>query len=262
MPDFSYAGYQNGEKQIDYSAKNLPIYNVIDFGAVANDNISDKSAIKAAIAAALNSNGGVIFFPTGRFIVQDATDDLTSYIINKSNIILKGTGSGSGGTELFMKYALLPGNPDQMWTGPPMFTFTAKGADARVGEVIKSAEVGEFTLELNHTAKLQEGDWVAIKMLNNSPDLIDAELSPNKVNTSWTYIVNEGVDVCMYYQVKRIKGNTITLHAPLAYKVDVKYTWTVNKFAHAEEVGIEDIAFVGNWKEKFKIRFVHNNITR
>lgn len=251
LPDFSYAGYQCGEKAIP-EIKNYKLFNVVDFGAKPNDELSDREAIQAAIDAANKNGSGIVFFPKGRFLVNEDSTAAKGIFSRGSNIIFRGSGSGLGGTELFMKYALLPGNPDQMWTGPPMFTFAAKGADARVGEVVRSADVGEFTLELNHTAKLQEGDWVVIKLLNNSPDLIDAELSPNKVDTTWTSIVKKGVDVCLYYQVKTIKGNTITLHAPLAYKVDIKYTWTVDKYAHAEEVGIEDIAFVGNWKEKFK----------
>ena len=60
----------------------------------------------AAIAVAeSNPDGGIVFFPPGRFDINDATvDDTTEIIkITKSNIILKGSGSGAGGTELYQK---------------------------------------------------------------------------------------------------------------------------------------------------------------
>jgi hypothetical protein len=63
--------------------------------------------------------------------------------------------------------------------------------------------------------------------------------------------MNKGVDVKLYYQIKKIDKGVITLQAPIAYNIDPKYQWEVLKFAHSQEVGIEDIAFAGSWKEKF-----------
>ena len=111
-----------------------PIFNVTDYGAVANDNISDKEAIKAAIAAAESgSNGGIIFFPPGRFIVNDANpiesgvaaDDPSEVIrISKSNIVIKGSGSGAGGTELFQKsHTTSPNMAIKNWSCPYLFLF-------------------------------------------------------------------------------------------------------------------------------------------
>jgi hypothetical protein len=101
------------------------------------------------------------------------------------------------------------------------------------------------------TGELQPGDWVALKMLNNDPELVARELAPHQPNPSWKYIVEKGIDVCLYFQVVKIKKNTIQIHAPLPYPIDPAYGWNVLRFAHAEEVGVEDIAFVGNWKEPF-----------
>ena len=39
LPDFSYAGYQSGEKAIP-EIKNYKLFNVVDFGAKPNDEIS------------------------------------------------------------------------------------------------------------------------------------------------------------------------------------------------------------------------------
>lgn len=250
LPDFSYAGYHCGEKAIPSDTK-YKIFNVVDFGAKPDDELSDRDAIQRAITAANNNGSGIVFFPKGRFLVNEDVASTKGIFSKGSKIIFKGSGSGPGGTELFMKQALLPGDPKKMWTGPPMFTFTAKGADSKIGTIKENANIGNFKLKLNETNNLKAGDWIALKLLDNTPALIDEELSPAKVDTTWTYLIKKGVDVCMYYKVLSVKDDYIQLHAPLAYKVDVKYNWSVEKFANAEEVGIEDIAFVGNWKEKF-----------
>ncbi|MEW4924110.1 AMP-binding protein [Algibacter sp. 2305UL17-15] len=110
LPTFSYAGYHNGEVGLPASFSQ-PEFDVTDaaYGAIANDGISDKAAIKLAIAAAEeNPGGGIVKFPPGKFIVNDASvDNLNeSIIISKSNIVIKGSGSGVGGTELVEKYDL------------------------------------------------------------------------------------------------------------------------------------------------------------
>lgn len=251
LPDFSYAGYHCGEDSIP-DITDYKVFNVVDFGAKPDDNISDRNAIQAAIAAANKNGSGIVFFPKGKFLVNEDGDIVKPIISKGSKIIFRGSGSGAGGTELFMKNPLQPANPQQMWTTPPMFIFTAKGADVKIGEVTKDAKRGSFDLKLNTTGNLTVGDWVALKLLDNSTKLIDEELAPHHAAPKWTYLFKKGIDVCMYYQVKKISNTGfITLHAPLAYDIDTKYKWEVYKFAHSEEVGIEDITFSGNWKEKF-----------
>lgn len=250
LPDFSYAGYHCGAAPIPV-VTNYKVFNVLDFGAKPDDDISDRQAIEAAIIAANKNGSGIVFFPKGRFLVNEDSAVVQGIFSKGGNIIFRGSGSGPEGTELFMKYPLLPADPEKMWTGAPMFTFTAKGKDSEIGAVVESAGIGTFKLRLNSTEHLCAGDWIALKMLNNAPALIAEELGGNNIDTAWTYLLKKGVDVCMYYKVVRVAEDYIQLHAPLAYNVDVKYSWNVYKFANAEEVGIEDIAFVGNWKEKF-----------
>jgi hypothetical protein len=250
LPDFSYAGYHSGEKAIP-NGNGLKIYNVVDFGAKANDDISDREAIQATIDAANKNGSGIVFFPKGRFIVNDDSTLEQGIVSKGSNIILRGSGSGPGGTELFMKEALVPENPVNMWTGRPMITMTAKGGDKQIGQVTAPAAIGATEITLETTGELQPGDWIALKMLNNDPDLVARELAPHKPHSTWKYLFEKGLDVYLYFRVEKIKKNTIQIHAPLPYAIDPANKWTVLKFAHAAEVGVEDIAFVGNWQEPF-----------
>src|SRR6478609_218536 len=79
LPDFSYAGYHNGEKEIPNS-KDYKVFNVVDFGAKPNDNVSDKTAIQNAIAAANALGGGIVFFPKGCFNVNEDSDQPNSIL--------------------------------------------------------------------------------------------------------------------------------------------------------------------------------------
>ncbi len=250
LPDFSYVGYQYGDEPIP-DIKDYKVFNVTDFGAIANDNISDKAAIQNAINAANKNGSGIVFFPKGRFLVNEITDDPTSILSKGSKIIFRGSGSGPDGTELFMKNNLPPKNPEQMWTVPPLFVFSAGGKDAKTGTVTAFSKKGSFTLVLTSAAILKKNDWVLLKMQNNDPALINAELAPHAADTTWTALVKDGADFQLYYQVKSVEGNTVQLKAPLPCDVNPKYNWEVTRFANSEEVGIENIAFVGNWKEKF-----------
>lgn len=250
LPDFSYVGYHQGEKEIPNITK-YKIFDVTAFGAKPDDTISDKVAIQKAIDAANKNGSGIIFFPKGRFLVNEDGDATNSIVSKKSNIIFRGSGSGPGGTELFMKNALPPADPTKMWTVPPLFIFNSGGADKKIGTVTQAAAVGDFTIELNTTEGLNPGDWIVLKLLDNDKDLIASELKNKAVEPAWTYLVEKGIDVKVFYQIKEINKKQLTLFAPISYRIDPKYNWEVYKFVNSEEVGIEDIAFVGNWTEKF-----------
>ncbi|SHG14601.1 Right handed beta helix region [Flavobacterium fluvii] len=250
LPDFSYAGYHQGEKNIP-NITDYKYFDVTDFGAKPNDGKSDKIAIQLAIDAANKNGSGIVFFPKGRFLVNEDGDLTNSIISKKSNIIFRGSGSGPGGTELYMKNNLPPANPTQMWTVPPLFIFTSSGSDKKIGQVTAAASVGDLTIQVNTTEGLAAGDWIMLKLLDNDKDLIASELKYNKVEPEWTNLVEKGISVKVFYQIKNIKKGKLTLYAPISYPIDPKYNWEVYKYANSEEIGIEDIAFVGNWTEKF-----------
>jgi hypothetical protein len=67
LTDYSYAGYEHGEKGIpDVQG---PIFKVTDYGAKADDAISDEDPIRKAVAAAEQAGGGVVLFPPGKFLI-------------------------------------------------------------------------------------------------------------------------------------------------------------------------------------------------
>jgi len=251
LPDFSYVGYRNGEKMMNYRASGVPTYNVKDFGAVADDDTSDKDAIISAITAANKTGGGIIYFPKGRFIIQDIYDDLNTIWVSTSNVVFKGSGSGKGGTELFMKVPLQPKDTTKMWTTPPMFVFGSKSGEKPIGSITSDAQVGDFDIQLDQTTGLIKGDWVVLTMKSKDANAIKLDLGDYEVDPEWKALYNGGLDLSVVHQISKIKDKTITLSQPLAYPLSANLGWKVSKYNQIEEIGIEDIAFVGNWKKPF-----------
>jgi len=249
LPDFSYAGYHRGEDAIPQP--DLKVFDVRNFGAVADDNRSDKQAIEKAIKAAEANGGGIVFFPKGRFLINENGDDGKTINVTGSNIVVRGSGSGPDGTELFMKNPLRPVDTTKMWTTPPMFLFGSKAKKKELGQLTAAAVVGTFKIQLN-TKNLHVGDWIELAMLSTSPALLKAELGDHQADAQWTYLLKKGIDVHVVHQVKAISGNVVTLYQPLTYTINPADKWTVSVLPCSQEVGIEHLAFVGNWTQKFK----------
>ena len=94
LPDFSYAGYGYGLEPVPTVSRAI---DVADYGAVPDDGKDDSIALKAALAAAHDIDGPVrVQLAPGRY-------QLTEILwIEKSGIVLSGSGMGEGGTELYM----------------------------------------------------------------------------------------------------------------------------------------------------------------
>lgn len=249
LPDFSYVGYKTGVEAIP-NVKHK-IFNVTDFGAIANDNVSDKAAIEAAIAAAKTNGSGIIQFPAGRFLINEDNDVKKSIQINASNIVFRGTGVGVGGTEIYMKNTLIPTNPDQMWTTPKIFVVGKGSGNIIVGKITQSANIGDFNINLSSTKSLKAGDWLLLSMNSNDQALINDDVANHLLDSAWA-LTKKGVELKIYHQIKRVNSNLVTLVQPLTYAIQAKHNWTVSKVSNAtQEVGFENITFSGNWKEPF-----------
>ena len=78
---------------------NLPVFDVTSYGATGNGTTDDTVAIRNAIAAAVASNGGIIYFPAGTYAVCHQTGDadpfVTPQIFNITNSSLVFLGEGA-----------------------------------------------------------------------------------------------------------------------------------------------------------------------
>lgn len=248
--DFSYAGYRHGE--IDIPNVKHKLFNVCDFGAISNDGKSDREAFEKAIKAVEKNGSGIIYFPKGRFDLRAENDPNKTITINCSNIVLRGEGCGENGTELVMEYPNPALNQSKLYSSPCLISFGEKKEDAQITDIIADSKRGSFNITVASSKNIKKGDWICLYLKNNAPEIIAEELKPYKPDPKWKQIITEGVMVKDYHQVVDVKGNIITLKEPIMHAINKDWGWTVRTFPVIEEVGIENIAFVGKWKDKFK----------
>ncbi|MGL5787996.1 MAG: DUF4955 domain-containing protein [Bacteroidales bacterium] len=248
--DYSYAGFMHGETgvpEVKYKC-----FDVKDFGAVPNDGKSDREALIKALEAAYKHGEGIICFPAGRFDLRPEDAPNEPIYIKSSRIVLQGAGAERGGTELFMEYPNPALDENKMWTSPDLIRFRSFDKKKALTKVTGKAQRGDFSLEVASVKELKPGDWVCLELKNNDTLLIAEELAPYSVQKNWNQILKEGVMVQDYHQIVSVEGNTVTFKEPLMKDVDPKWGWMINSFPRLENVGVENIAFVGNFHDTFK----------
>ena len=288
--DFSYAGYMRGEvAPLEAEALGYKVYNVMDYGAVPNDGISDRDAFLACVEAATGvkfsaSNkvltlahkekaNAIVYFPEGEFILHTDADnhiaDGVTYSrtiqIRAGNFVLRGAGRDK--TTLVMQDPNLPTDAKVLYSSPVMLDFKHNSSFTPDGspDVVKNAKKGAFSVELSSTTGLKEDSWVVLSVQNNDPAYVAEELKAGNVvpgELGADHDINKnGVKVYEYHQIKLIEGNVVTFYEPIHHEVDVNYTnfsgnnsynWKVMNYPHYENVGIEDLTFKGDCKSGFK----------
>ncbi|EJX09843.1 hypothetical protein, secreted [gut metagenome] len=271
--DFSYAGYMHGEKEPpsvdELKAKGYKLYDVTDYGAVANDGKSDREAFLKTLEAAgatrkITSDGNirvrakgdklnaVIYFPEGEFILQGEKEEVNQSIhLTMGNFVI--CGAGRNKTKLHMKLHNLPANKN-MWSTPSMIEIKHYSAPEKLTEVTANAAKGDFTVEVGSTVGLKAGQWVRLYLKNNAPELVNKELAPYSVNglNAQVEIKKSGVEVLDYHQIKSVVSNKVTFYEPLMHEVEARWKWELQKFPHYENVGVEDLTFQAVAKEGFQ----------
>ncbi len=257
--DFSYAGYAHGEQAVP--VVDYPEVSVDDFGAKPNDGQSDRQALieaikKAEELAASNSRGAVVRFSAGRYDLHTADEQSVKepITIQSRNIVLRGCTDGSGRTELYMEYPNEP-NDNTLWNSNELIMFTypkaKKDEEVQLTTLTADAPRGSHTIQVASASGLSMGQRVLLKMTNNAPHVVAAEVAPYPVESEWTELPNEGVQVAEYHEIARVEGTKITLKEPLMHKVVANWGWTLHRHQHVVGCGVEHIDFRGNFKESF-----------
>ncbi len=252
LPDYSFAGYHFSEKELP-DVSTWTQFDVTDFGAVANDDLHDDDAIQATINAAETHNGpAVVFFPPGRFVVSE-NNRLSEWIsISRDSIVLKGSGSGEGGTELFM---------DQMraQNGHWQFRFQPENvSNTGLATISEPAKRGDFSVKVVDPSKLEVGQ--VIFLFHKSEEFARAHFGERELSPDWARLFGSGGGMSMYepHIISAISGNRITFHNPVqADMPELKEPFSIRMLETIQEVGVEDILFSSNW-ENFGESFVHH----
>ncbi|HKK19765.1 MAG TPA: glycosyl hydrolase family 28-related protein, partial [Opitutales bacterium] len=93
IQDFSYAGYHRGETPIP--SVSSPEFDVTasPYNADPSGNSDSTAAIQAAIDDAAAAGGGVVYLPTGTYLIEPGSNS-AALRIQDSNIVLRGAGVG------------------------------------------------------------------------------------------------------------------------------------------------------------------------
>lgn len=262
--DYSHAGYAFGNEGIpEVSKLSYKYFDITHYGAKANDTIADDDAIHAAIRAAENAKGGVVFIPKGRYVVSKGVN-FKGFEINHSNIVIKGEGAWAGGTEIFMQDYMRHDKTIFKWIGPHMFTFRPKGLDYDAfcstttssrpykikSKVVKFAAEGSYEIEVDDANKFKNQPYIILVMPYNTASITDF-LGNVPTRPQWERLNNKGITANEIHKIKRIKGNTIVFEHPLLTDVKPDYNWYVAPHQVISECGFEDIHVIGNFQEPF-----------
>lgn len=252
LPDYSYAGYHNGEKPLP----DIPaVVAVTDFGAVADDGIDDDAAFYAAVAA-VPTSGGAVFIPAGTWRLD------RPLVIERSNIVLRGAGDGEGGTTIYADSSAIEraeadglpidngainGKRGHIYGSTDhMIMFEGGAPLTGLADIVADAARGDNTIEVEDVpADYEPGGSLAIRLSDDAEygslfrhlhnDQLEgwAEDDPDRVcgtNGSWVFTI------------KDIVGNRITLHEPLPFDIRSEWQPRIEDIGVISEVGIEDLA--------------------
>ncbi len=252
LPDFSYAGYHYFGKRVPDATH--PVFDVTEYGAIPDDDLSDQSAIAGAIAAAVANGSGIVFFPPGEFLVNTDADkneagEFTPINIHGSNIVLRGSGSRQGGT-IIRQVNHMPPADENLYSSPYMFHFSPRRRSSRVlATITEGASRETFWLEVADSSRLEVGQRVTVAM--KSTAAVNEFLVPRLPEHLGGRLQTDGLEIVEEHGIAEIQGNRIRLYEPLHTNVNPEYEWKVRSHPHLEEIGIEDISFHGSFLEDF-----------
>jgi hypothetical protein len=251
LPDFSYAGYGFSEISIP-SVSGKKVFRVDDYGAKPNDDQYDDAAIQKAVdAAEANPGGGVVFFSPGKYLIAADEDAKKQIRISKSGIVLKGSGSTIGGTEIFQANMRINGR---------QFLFKPENmATEKLTTIVKDAGRETFSVKVANAAKLKVGQDIVIR--HRSEEFTRLYFAPLDLKPQWSRLFGDkgGMQIYEIHTITKIEGDQVTFKNPI--HLDIKMvksaSWNMESYVHIDQCGVEDILFTSNWKN-YPEEFIHH----
>lgn len=258
LHDFSYAGYHRGEKPIPEinvegldSTGDTPltrVYNVVsEFQADPTGTQDATKAIQAAIDAAGEAGGGIVYLPEGTYaITQAGTVSNTPYclLMQKDNVVLKGDGPDK--THLFINQTNVR-NLHTLYMGSGSWYYAIDGTERKITQDLLDPTM---TIPVENTDGYEVGDWIIVGTTRKVSDEFATEygLGPgSNGGRNWSVTDTGGVDSPVFYrEILNIdrENNIITIDSPTRHSVKIRDGARIYKIApHVEELGVQDLSF-------------------
>ncbi len=241
LHDFSYAGYEKGEKAIPETMAGL-FANVLDYGADNTGSADATSAIQSAIDAVQAAGGGTVYLPAGTYKVKPSSNSNASALrITGSNILFKGDGEGKTFIRCYaenMRYCqVINVSPSGgTWDSADDGNYYYLSQDI--------SNTPTTTIHLNSVGNLAVGDWVIIRS-----DRTQAWIDEHDMGGFWYASVNPAtMGTTFYRQITAVNtgNNTIEIDIPTRYYMKTRDNARVYKVAPKQSnVGLCDFS-IGN----------------
>lgn len=232
----------------------------------------------------LNANARiVIYFPAGDYVLhndddntrdeskqKDAVDSKNNNVssgieIYGGNFVIKGDGPDK--TRLIMETPNLPTSISNLSSSPILLAIkhtngpNNAGNSPKLASVTENAKRGDFTVQVSGTTGISSGQWVQLRLRSGDRELVKKEIGPITLNENWAIAkapisINQssddlyGVKITEFHQVKSAANGKITFYEPIMHDIDIKYNdtegWEIRTYKYLENVGVEDLSFVGN----------------
>lgn len=232
----------------------------------------------------LNANAKiVIYFPAGDYILhndddntrdeskqKDAVDSKNNNVssgieIYGGNFVIKGDGPDK--TRLIMETPNLPTSISNLSSSPILLAIkhtngpNNAGNSPKLASVTENAKRRDFTVKVSGTTGISSGQWVQLRLRSGDRELVKKEIGPIALNENWAIAkapisINQssddlyGVKITEFHQVKSASNGKITFYEPIMHDIDIKYNdtegWEIRTYKYLENVGVEDLSFVGN----------------
>ena len=246
--------------------------------------LQEKGMTKVNGTNKLNANAKiVIYFPAGDYVLhndddntrdeskqKDAVDSKNNNVssgieIYGGNFVIKGDGPDK--TRLIMETPNLPTSISNLSSSPILLAIkhtngpNNAGNSPKLASVTENAKRGDFTVKVSGTTGISSGQWVQLRLRSGDRELVKKEIGPIALNENWAIAkapisINQssddlyGVKITELHQVKSAANGKITFYEPIMHDIDIKYNdtegWEIRTYKYLENVGIEDLSFVGN----------------
>lgn len=246
--------------------------------------LQEKGMTKVNGTNKLNANAKiVIYFPAGDYVLhndddntrdeskqKDAVDSKNNNVssgieIYGGNFVIKGDGPDK--TRLIMETPNLPTSISNLSSSPILLAIkhtngpNNAGNSPKLASVTENAKRGDFTVKVSGTTGISSGQWVQLRLRSGDRELVKKEIGPIALNENWAIAkapisINQssddlyGVKITEFHQVKSAANGKITFYEPIMHDIDIKYNdtegWEIRTYKYLENVGVEDLSFVGN----------------
>jgi len=239
LPDFSFAGYQRGERPLPEVPAGI---SVKEFGATGDGTTDDTAAFLRALAQV---KSGAIEVPPGRYVITDIL------VIDRSNIVLRGAGPDK--TILYFPKPLNEIKPDwgqttsgrrtsnYSWSGG-FITLRGSFNPAKLSDVVAPAQRGDYEVVVGDASALQVGQEVEF----SQSDTVDNSLAVHLYSGDPGPIdeLHRRARVSLVTRIRSIQGKHVRFDRPLRCDVELKWHPQVGAFhPSVVESGVQDVAF-------------------